>query len=90
MDGNTAVVIITPILVIGLAAILVGRRKGKVGPYVFSTVFGALFVALFMAIVAVFFHIANETLKQLYMIILTPFVFGIVYFIGGKIYGKVF
>ena len=90
MDGNTAIVIITPILVIGLAAILVGRKKGKVGAYIFSTVIGALFVALFMALVAVFFHIANEALKQLYMLILTPFVFAIGYFTGGKIYGKMF
>ena len=90
MDWNLIFVLGTPVFIIGAAALLIGRKKGKVGKYIFSTVAGALFMYIMTAIISAFFHISSETLKQLYMIILAPFEFALGAWIGGKAYDKVF
>ena len=90
MDWNMVFVIGTPIFVIGAAAVLVGRKKGKVGKYIFSTVVGALFMFVMTMLISSFYHIESGGLKQLYIILMSPFEFAIGAYLGGKIYDKMF
>lgn len=90
VDTNLVFKIAFPIFLIVVAFIVYGRKKGRFGAYVVSSFSGALFVFAFTAFLQMFVHFDSSGLKQLYIILLTPFEFALGMWIGGKLYGKAF